>query len=118
MTREAVQALGLKLFAPTCPAAAVTAVLAPEGLDSSAIVKEFRERFASVLANGQGEMKGKLFRVAHLGYYDYLDTIGMIGALEHVLAKVQKPKHIEFGAGLKAAQLSYLRSTSELQAKA
>jgi len=118
MTREAVQALGLKLFAPTCPAAAVTAVLAPEGLDSSAIVKEFRERFASVLANGQGEMKGKLFRVAHLGYYDYLDTIGMIGALEHVLAKVQKPKHIEFGAGLKAAQMSYLRSTSELQAKA
>jgi aspartate aminotransferase-like enzyme len=118
MTREAVQALGLKLFAPTCPAAAVTAVLAPEGLDSGAIVKEFRERFASVLANGQGEMKGKLFRVAHLGYYDYLDTIGMIGALEHVLAKVQKPKHIEFGAGLKAAQLSYLRSTSGAQAKA
>ncbi len=118
MTRDAVQALGLKLFAPTCPAAAVTAVLAPEGLDSGAIVKEFRERFASVLANGQGEMKGKLFRVAHLGYYDYLDTIGMIGALEHVLAKVQKPKHIEFGAGLKAAQLSYLRSTSEAKAGA
>lgn len=118
MTRDAVQALGLKLFAPTCPAAAVTAVLAPEGLDSGAIVKEFRERFASVLANGQGEMKGKLFRVAHLGYYDYLDTIGMIGALEHVLAKVLKPKHIEFGAGLKAAQLSYQRSTSEHQAKA
>jgi aspartate aminotransferase-like enzyme len=118
MTREAVQALGLKLFAPTCPAAAVTAVVAPEGLDSGAIVKEFRERFASVLANGQGEMKGKLFRVAHLGYYDYLDTIGMIGALEHVLAKVQKPKHIEFGAGLKAAQLSYLRSTTEANARA
>lgn len=118
MTREAVQALGLKLFAPTCPAAAVTAVLAPEGLDSGAIVKEFRERFASVLANGQGEMKGKLFRVAHLGYYDYLDTIGMIGALEHVLAKVQKPKHIEFGTGLKAAQLAYLRCTAELQEKA
>jgi aspartate aminotransferase-like enzyme len=118
MTRDAVQALGLKLFAPSCPAAAVTAVLAPEGLDSGAIVKEFRERFASVVANGQGEMKGKLFRVAHLGYYDYLDTIGMVGALEHVLAKVQKPKHIEFGTGLKAAQLAYLRCTAEAQAKA
>jgi aspartate aminotransferase-like enzyme len=118
MTREAVQALGLKLFAPTCPAAAVTAVQTPEGLDSGAIVKEFRERFASVLANGQGEMKGKLFRVAHLGYFDYLDTIGMIGALEHVLAKVQKPKHIEFGTGLKAAQLAYLRCTAELLEKA
>jgi aspartate aminotransferase-like enzyme len=118
MTRDAVQALGLKLFAPSCPAAAVTAVLAPDGLDSGVIVKEFRERFASVVANGQGEMKGKLFRVAHLGYYDYLDTIGMIGALEHVLAKVQKPKHIEFGTGLKAAQLAYLRCTGEAQAKA
>lgn len=118
MTRDAVQALGLKLFAPSCPAAAVTAVLAPEGLDSGAIVKEFRERFASVVANGQGEMKGKLFRVAHLGYYDYLDTIGMVGALEHVLAKVQKPKHIEFGTGLKAAQLAYLRCTAEALAKA
>jgi aspartate aminotransferase-like enzyme len=118
MTREAVQALGLRLFAPSCPAAAVTAVTAPEGLDSGAIVKEFRERFASVVANGQGEMKGKLFRVAHLGYYDYLDTIGIVGALEHVLAKVQKPKHIEFGTGLKAAQLAYLRSTAQIQEKA
>lgn len=118
MTREAVQALGLKLFAPTCPAAAVTAVLAPEGLDSGAIVKEFRERFSAVLANGQGEMKGKLFRMAHLGYFDYLDTIGVIGALEHVLAKVQKPKHIEFGVGLKAAQLAYLRLSAELKEKA
>ena len=85
MVRAGVQALGLKLFAPTCPAAAVTAILAPAGVDSSAIVKEFRERFAMVVANGQGEMKGKLFRIAHLGYYDYLDAVGVIGALEHVL---------------------------------
>src|SRR5579863_1452774 len=89
MVRAGVQALGLGLFAPTCPAAAVTAVLAPKGVDSSAIVKEFRERFAMVVANGQGEMKGQLFRIAHLGYYDYLDAIGVIGALEHVLAKVR-----------------------------
>ena len=61
MVRAGAQALGLKLFAPTCPAAAVTAVLAPPGVDSSAMVKEFRERFAMVVANGQGEMKGKLF---------------------------------------------------------
>lgn len=118
MTREAVKALGLSLFAPTCPAAAVTAVVPPDGIDSSAIVKEFRERFAAVVANGQGEMKGKMFRVAHLGYFDYMDTIAMIGALEHVLAKVQKPKHIEFGAGLKAAQSLFARMTSEQSAKA
>ena len=51
-------------------------------------MKEFRERFAMVVANGQGEMKGKMIRIAHLGYYDYLDAIGVIGALEHVLLKV------------------------------
>ncbi len=97
MVRAGVQALGLKLFAPTCPAAAVTAVLAPAGVDSSAIVKEFRERFAMVVANGQGEMKGKLFRIAHLGYYDYLDAIGVIGALEHVLAESRAISQIRTG---------------------
>ncbi len=66
-------------------------MLAPKGVDSSAIVKEFRERFAMVVANGQGEMKGKIFRIAHLGYYDYLDAIGVIGALEHVLAEGRPP---------------------------
>ena len=113
MTREAAKALGLSLFSPKCPAAAVSAIVPPEGVDSSAIVKEFRERFSAVVANGQGEMKGKMFRVAHLGYFDYLDTIAMIGALEHVLARVQKPKHIEFGAGLKAAQTVYARMSSQ-----
>jgi aspartate aminotransferase-like enzyme len=70
MTRAGAQALGLKLFAASAPAAALTAIQSPTGIDSSAIVKEFRESFAAVVANGQGEMKGKLFRIAHLGYYD------------------------------------------------
>ena len=104
MVRAGVQALGLGLFAPTCPAAAVTAVLPPKGVDSSAIVKEFRERFAMVVANGQGEMKGQLFRIAHLGYYDYLDAIGIIGALEQVLLKVAPSHNFELGAGVRAVQ--------------
>jgi aspartate aminotransferase-like enzyme len=104
MVRAGAQALGLELFAPTCPAAAVTAILAPAGVDSSAIVKEFRERFAMVVANGQGEMKGKLFRIAHLGYYDYLDAIGVIGALEHVLLKVAPSHKFELGVGVRAVQ--------------
>ncbi len=104
MVRAGVQALGLQLFAPTCPAAAVTAVLAPNGVDSSVIVKEFRERFSMVVANGQSEMKGKLFRIAHLGYYDYLDAVGVIGALEHVLLKVAPNHRIELGAGVRAVQ--------------
>jgi aspartate aminotransferase-like enzyme len=112
MTRAAVQVLGLKLFAATSPAAALTAVQSPAGTDSSAIVKEFRESFAAVVANGQGEMKGKLFRIAHIGYYDYLDTIGILAALEHVLASVTG-KPVEYGAAVRAAQEVYARSAAE-----
>ena len=108
MTRAGAKALGLKLYAAS-PAAALTAICAPEGIDSGKIVKEFREAFDAVVANGQGEMKGKLFRIAHIGYYDYLDTIGILGALEHVLAKVTG-KSIEYGAAVRAAQEVYART--------
>jgi aspartate aminotransferase-like enzyme len=110
MTRAGAKALGLKLYA--CPpAAALTAICAPEGIDSGKIVKEFREAFDAVVANGQGEMKGKLFRIAHIGYYDYLDTIGILGALEHVLARVTD-KSVEYGAAVRAAQEVYARTQS------
>jgi aspartate aminotransferase-like enzyme len=109
MTRAGVQALGLKLFAAGSPAAALTAVEPPPGADSGAIVKEFRASFAAVVANGQGEMKGKLFRIAHLGYYDYLDTVGILGALEHVLAAVTG-KAVEYGSAVRAAQEVYARA--------
>ena len=112
MTRAGAQALGLKLFAASSPAAALTAIQSPAGTDSSAIVKEFRESFAAVVANGQGEMKGKLFRIAHLGYYDYLDTIGILAALEHVLTSVTG-KPVEYGAAVRAAQEVYARNVAE-----
>jgi aspartate aminotransferase-like enzyme len=113
MTRAGAKALGLKLFA-SAPAAALTAICSPDGIDSGKIVKEFRESFDAVVANGQGEMKGKLFRVAHIGYYDYLDTIGILGALEHVLARVTD-KSVEYGAALRAAQQVYARAQSEMR---
>jgi len=103
MTRAAVLALGMRLFAPEAPAAAVTAVLPPEGLDSGAIVKELKSRFAAVITNGQGEMKGQIFRIAHLGFFDYMDTIALIGALEQV-AHSLKLKGFAFGQALVAAQ--------------
>jgi aspartate aminotransferase-like enzyme len=110
MTRAGVQAVGLKLFA-TSPAAALTAIRSPEGIDSGKIIKEFRECFDAVVANGQGEMKGQLFRIAHIGYYDYLDTIGILGALEHVLACCTG-KSVEYGAAVRAAQEAYVRGLS------
>ena len=109
MTRAAATALGLELFSADSPAAALTAISAPKGIDSGVLVKALREQFGAVVANGQGEMKGQMIRIAHLGYYDYLDTIAIIGALEHVLAGIALPKHTELGAGLKAAQAVYAR---------
>ena len=103
MTRAGAKALGLKLYA-SAPAAALTAICAPDGIDSSKIVKEFRESFDAVVANGQGEMKGKIFRIAHLGFFDYLDTIAIIGALEQVIAKSFPSPGFAFGNGLIAAQ--------------
>jgi len=108
MTRAAAKALGLKLFSVDSPGAALTAIASPAGVDSSDIVKSFRNHFGAVIANGQGEMKGQLFRIAHLGYYDYLDTIAAIGALEQVLAEIGQP--VELGSGLRAAQEVYAES--------
>jgi aspartate aminotransferase-like enzyme len=106
MTRAGAQALNLKLFAPSCPAAALTAIESPNDIDSGTIVRNFRENFGAVLANGQGEMKSRLFRIAHLGYYDYLDTIGILGALEQVIVGVTG-RDVEYGAAVRAAQEVY-----------
>jgi aspartate aminotransferase-like enzyme len=106
MTRAAAQALGLGIFAAV-PAGALTAITPPAGVDAGVIVKDLRQRFDAVIADGQGDMKGKLFRVAHIGYFDYLDTIGIIGAIEHSVAQAVRPAKIELGAALRAAQLVY-----------
>lgn len=110
MTRAGVKALGLELFTSS-PGAALTAVNAPAGLDSGKIVKEFRESFSAVVANGQGDMKGKLFRIAHIGYYDFVDTVGILAALEHVLATVSD-QPVAYGASVRAAQEVFARSRS------
>jgi aspartate aminotransferase-like enzyme len=90
----------------------LTAIASPDGVDSGKIVKEFRETFDAVVANGQAEMKGKLFRIAHIGYYDYLDTVGILAALEHVLARTTG-QAVEYGCAVRAAQQVYARAISE-----
>ncbi len=113
MTRAAATAMGLKLFAPKGhEAAAATAIVPPEGTDSGIIVKGLRSKFAAIVTDGQGEMKGSLFRIAHIGYFDYLDTIAIIGALEQVAiaAKIPLP-NLDFGVGLIAAQKVFAERT-------
>jgi len=103
MTRAGLVALGFTLFAPASPAAAATAVSVPEGLDSGAVVKTLKSRFGAVIANGQGEMQGRIFRIAHLGFFDYMDTIALLGALE-LIARDTLKLPIQLGQGLAAAQ--------------
>jgi aspartate aminotransferase-like enzyme len=111
-TRAGLVALGFTLFAPTAPAAAATAVAVPEGMNSGDVVKALKTRFALVTANGQGEMQGKIFRVAHLGFFDYLDTVALLGAMEHI-AKDTLGLSVVYGQAVAAAQLVYANAASK-----
>ena len=103
MTRAAVLAMGCRLFSADAPSAAATAVLPPEGVSSTLFVKELKSRFGAIITDGQGEMKGQIFRIAHLGYFDYMDTIALVGALEQVAYSLKLPG-FAFGKALIAAQ--------------
>jgi aspartate aminotransferase-like enzyme len=107
-TRQAVVKLGLELFAPDSPAASATAVKAPAGMDSGVIVKEFRNRFGAIIANGQGSMKGQIFRIAHLGYFDFADLFAMVAGLEIILNANGFP--VKYGTGVAAVQEIYERA--------
>ena len=106
-TREAAIGLGLSNFAVSSPANAVTSISAPAGIESTKVVKEMRSRFGAILTDGQGSMKGQMFRIAHLGYYDFLDLVAVLGGLEIALQKVGHK--VELGSGVRAAQTVYLR---------
>jgi aspartate aminotransferase-like enzyme len=101
-TRAGVQAIGLKLFAPSAPSPALTSVLAPEGIDSGAINKTFRDTFGVSIAGGQGKVKGKVFRMGHLGYVDGSDVILGVAVCEMVLTKLGHK--VPLGAGVKAVE--------------
>ncbi len=99
-TRAGVQALGLELFAEH-PGCACTAVNAPAGIESGAVVKGYRKRGITI-AGGQGSMKGKIFRIAHMGYADNSDVLVALGTLELVLTDLGYP--VKLGEGVRAAQ--------------
>lgn len=85
-TREAMRAMGLELLAPDAPSPALTAVWVPEGVEGPALRKHLREHLGYTVADGQGHLKGRIFRIAHLGWFDRFDTIGCIAAVEIALA--------------------------------
>jgi aspartate aminotransferase-like enzyme len=108
-TRAAAKALGLPLVAPRAHGDALTALHPPGGLDSGAIVKRLKAEFDSTVAGGQGTLKGRILRIAHLGYYDATDTMGLLASLEVVLHRLGH--RFALGAGMAAAEAEYLRLT-------
>jgi aspartate aminotransferase-like enzyme len=100
--RAGVKGLGLELFSPDEDrSAVVTAVRAPSGIDSSDVVRSLRDRFGITIANGQGELKGKIFRLGHIGWFDVFDITTQIAAVELVLADLGAD--VERGVAVTAA---------------
>jgi len=106
-TRAAIRALGLELFAPESPSNAVTAVKSPPGIDSGRLIKHLREKYGITIAGGQDRLKGKIFRIAHLGYADRFDVITAIAGLEMALYDLGYP--VQLAAGVRAAQERLLK---------
>jgi len=100
-TRRAVKALGLELYAPDSPSDAVTAVKIPGGIDGEKLKDLFFEKFGITVAEGQDRAKGKIIRIAHLGYYERLDMVMVISALEMLLKEMGYS--FELGTGVRAA---------------
>ena len=101
-TRAGVEALALELFAKATPSPAITAVVPPRGIESEKVVAAFASSHNITIAGGQGEMKGKVFRLGHMGYVGNFDVVVALGALEQVLAELGYP--VDWGAAVGAAQ--------------
>jgi aspartate aminotransferase-like enzyme len=85
--REGAKAMGLELFSPDEDrSAVVTAIRAPDGVDGAEIVAALRDRFGITIASGQGELRGKIFRIGHIGWFDVFDITTALAALELALA--------------------------------
>jgi aspartate aminotransferase-like enzyme len=100
--RAGAKAMGLELFSPDDDrSAVVTAIRAPEGVESTAVVAGLRERFGMTIADGQGPLKGKIFRIGHIGWFDVFDITTALAAVEIVLAELGAD--VERGAAVTAA---------------
>lgn len=101
-TRAAATALGLKLLAPTSPSPAATGAFMPEGVDGGKLHGYLRDKMGVAFAGGQDHLKGKILRIAHIGYMGAFDTIDAVAALEMALRHFGHP--VELGRGVGAAQ--------------
>lgn len=108
-TRHGVQAMNLELFAQS-PSDSLTAVKIPEGIDGLKFVQHLREQYGITVAGGQAQLKGKIFRIAHMGYYDALDMVALASALEMALADFGW--EFEHGSGVRTVQTIFMENNS------
>jgi len=108
-TRQAARALSLSLFAEV-PSNAVTAVTVPSGVDGGAVVKTMESRYGVKIAGGQEQLKGKIFRLGHIGYYDEGDILRLAGAFESAL--MDHGMKLDAGSAVRAAQESFRHKTA------
>jgi aspartate aminotransferase-like enzyme len=100
--REGAKAMGLELFSPDEDrSAVVTAILTPEGVDAGELRLALRDRYGVTVAGGHGDLKTRLFRIGHIGYYDVFDVVAALAAVE--LALVEAGAEIERGVGVARA---------------
>jgi aspartate aminotransferase-like enzyme len=100
--REGAKAMGLELFSPDEDrSAVVTAILTPEGVDAGELRLALRDRYGVTVAGGHGDLKSRLFRIGHIGYYDVFDVTSALAAVE--LALVDAGADVERGAGVARA---------------
>ena len=100
--REGIKAAGLSLFPKDSPSDALTAISAPEGVDGQAIYKNLRVQYGMTAAGGQDHLKGKIFRLSHMGYMDAFDVITSLAAIEMVIKGLGHP--VKLGSGVAKAQ--------------
>jgi aspartate aminotransferase-like enzyme len=108
--RAGAKAMGLELFSPDDDrSAVVTAIRAPEGIDAGDVVKVLRDKHGITIAGGQGDLKGKIFRLGHIGFFDVFDITTALAAVELTLAELGAD--IERGVAVTAALEAYEHST-------
>jgi serine---pyruvate transaminase len=108
-SREAIKALDLELFGPEDENAnVVTAMKIPDGIDGAKVPKTMRDKYGITIAGGQNQLKGKIARIAHCGYYGAFDTVTTVAALEMTLKELGAD--VELGAGVSGAQRVFLEA--------
>jgi serine---pyruvate transaminase len=108
-TREAAKALDLELFGPEDERAnVVTAIRVPDGVDGGKVPKLMRDKYRVTIAGGQSQLKGKIVRLAHCGYFGAFDILTSVGALEMALTELGA--ELELGAGVAAAQRIFIEA--------